>query len=87
MTDQEFLRLATLYLEEEIDQVDLATLHRELANSPERVTQFNDLRLLTGLIHEHGRSAGSEQVDLTADRDTAASDITRDRAVRDGSDH
>ena len=29
----------------------------ELASSIERVRQFNELRLLAGLIHEHGRSA------------------------------
>lgn len=54
MNDEEFLRLTTLYLEDAIDTGDLELLNRELANSPDRVRQFNDLRLVTGLIHEHG---------------------------------
>jgi hypothetical protein len=56
MNDQEFMRFATLYLENAIDDKDLELLNRELSNSPDRVRQFNDLRLLTGLIHEHGQS-------------------------------
>ena len=56
MNDEDFLRLITLYLEDAISGVDLEVLNRELANSPERVRQFNDLRLLTGLINEHGRT-------------------------------
>jgi hypothetical protein len=59
MNDEEFLRLTTLYLEDAIDACDLELLNRELANSPDRVRQFNDLRLLTGLIHEHGRAVES----------------------------
>lgn len=57
MTDEEFRRLATLYSEDAIHETDCEQLNRELANSPDRVTQFNDLRLLAGLIHEHGRSS------------------------------
>ncbi|MEL6108946.1 MAG: hypothetical protein AAFU85_23300 [Planctomycetota bacterium] len=69
MTDDEFLRLATLYLEDAIDQTEQNTLHRELANSPRRVRQFNDLRLLTGLIHEHGRAWGaSDENSSTSDQ-------------------
>ncbi|MDP6720433.1 MAG: FecR domain-containing protein, partial [Pirellulaceae bacterium] len=34
-------------------------LNRDLANSPDRVRQFNDLRLVTGLINEHGRAVES----------------------------
>lgn len=60
MSDEEFLRLTTLYLEDAIDSRDLEALNRELANSAERVRQFNDLRMLTGLIREHGHSGGSE---------------------------
>ena len=37
MTDEEFLRLTTLYLEDAIDAGDLGLLNRELANSPDRV--------------------------------------------------
>ena len=37
MTDEEFLRLTTLYLEDAIDAGDLELLNRELANSPDRV--------------------------------------------------
>ncbi|MEO2033103.1 MAG: FecR domain-containing protein [Planctomycetaceae bacterium] len=59
MKDEEFLRLATLYLEDAIDACDLDLLNRDLANSPDRVRQFNDLRLLAGLINEHGRAVES----------------------------
>ena len=55
MKDEEFLRLTTVYLEDAIDAEDLELLNRELATSPDRVRQFNDLRLVTGLIREHGR--------------------------------
>ena len=44
MNDEDFLRLITLYLEDAITGVDLEVLNRELANSPDRVRQFNDLR-------------------------------------------
>lgn len=54
MNDKRFLHLSTLYLEGAINDYDLDLLNRELADSPERVRQFNDLRLLTGLINEHG---------------------------------
>ncbi len=60
MSDEEFLRLTTLYLEDAIDDSDLDLLNRDLANSPDRVRQFNDLRLVTGLINEHGRAVESE---------------------------
>lgn len=56
MTDQEFQRLVTGYLEGAIDEGNLHALNRELSGSSERVRQFNDIRLLAGLIHEHGRS-------------------------------
>ena len=59
MNDEEFLRLTTLYLEDAIDAGDLELLNRELANSPDCVRQFNDLRLLAGLINEHGRAVES----------------------------
>ena len=59
MNDEEFLRLTTLYLEAAIEAGDLELLNRELANSPDRVRQFNDLRLVTGLIHEHGLTVES----------------------------
>ena len=58
MTNDEFLRLATLYLEDAIDEDQLNLLSLELDRSSSRVEQFNDLRLLTGLIHEHGQSHG-----------------------------
>jgi|GEM_PF-379107 len=54
MKHEEFLHLTTLYLEDAIDAADLELLNRELARSPDRVQQFNDLRLVTGLIKEHG---------------------------------
>ena len=54
MNDKQFLHLVTLYLEDAIIDCDLELLNLELATSPERVRQFNDLRLLTGLISEHG---------------------------------
>lgn len=56
MTDGEFLRLATLYLEDAIDASERNLLNQELANSPSRVRQFNDLRFMTGLIYEYGQS-------------------------------
>ena len=59
MNDEEFLRLATLYLEDAIDPGDLDLLNRDLANSPDHVRLFNDLRLVTGLISEHGRTVES----------------------------
>ena len=54
MKHEEFLHLTTLYLEDAIDAADLELLNRELAHSADRVQQFNDLRLVTGLIKEHG---------------------------------
>ena len=60
MNEEEFLRLTTLYLEDAIDACDLDLLNRDLANSPDRVRQFNDLRLVTGLINEHGRAVEAE---------------------------
>ncbi|MEE2934860.1 MAG: hypothetical protein VYA84_02570, partial [Planctomycetota bacterium] len=56
MTEGEFLRLATLYLEDAIDASERNLLNQELANSPSRVRQFNDLRFMTGLIYEYGQS-------------------------------
>ena len=52
MTDVEFNHLATLYLEDAIDTEALDRLNLELANSPERVRAFNDLRMLTGALSE-----------------------------------
>lgn len=67
VNDNEFQRLAILYLEDAIDVRQLETLGRELSGSPERVGQFNDLRLLVGLIHEHGQnSQASIDGDLNA---------------------
>ena len=69
MNEEEFLRLTTLYLEDAIDACDLDLLNRELANSPDRVRQFNDIRLVTGLINEHGRAAESgNAADLATNR-------------------
>lgn len=53
MTDDEFQRLTVLYLEDAILESDLERLNWALATDPERVEQFNDLRLMIGLIHEH----------------------------------
>ena len=63
MNHEAFLHLTTLYLEDAINADDLELLNRELANSPDRVQQFNDLRLVTGLINEHGRPIDSVSVD------------------------
>jgi hypothetical protein len=60
MNDEEFMRLATLYLENAIDSQELVQLNAELANSALRVNQFNDLRMLAGLIAEHGNT---EEID------------------------
>lgn len=78
MSDEEFLRLTTLYLEDAIAVGDLELLNRELANLPERVQQFNDLRLLTGLICEHGQPVASE---YSEDSHTRASDADLDRSL------
>lgn len=59
MTDEEYQRLVTLYLEDAVDDEELRLLSEELIRSEARVLQFNDIRLLSGLIHEHGRDAGS----------------------------
>ena len=40
--------------EDAINADDLALLNHELTSSADRVQQFNDLRLVTGLIKEHG---------------------------------
>ena len=56
MADDEFKRLVTLYLEDAIDESGRELLNLGLAESAQRVKQFNDLRLLVGLIHEHGRT-------------------------------
>lgn len=67
MNDEQFLHLATLYLEDAINDYDLDLLNRELAKSTERIRQFNDLRLLAGLINEHGYIIESEDTaDLAA---------------------
>ena len=67
MNDEQFLHLATLYLEDAINEYDLDLLNRELARSTERIRQFNDLRLLAGLINEHGYIIDSEDTaDLAA---------------------
>ncbi len=65
MNDDTFLHLATLYLEDAINAHDLEFLNRELANSNNRVRQFNDLRLLTGLIKEHGHGGSSGSIKTT----------------------
>ena len=59
MTDEDFNQLTTLYFEDAIESGDLDRLNLELSASPERVQQFNDMRSLAGLIHEHGRTAES----------------------------
>ena len=66
MNDEEFLRLTTLYLEDAIDPNDLELLNRDLANSPDRVRQFNDLRLLAGLLHDHDQEAGARTTAVRA---------------------
>ena len=67
MNDEQFLHLATLYLEDSINEYYLDLLNRELARSTERIRQFNDLRLLAGLINEHGYTIDSEDTaDLAA---------------------
>ena len=53
MTDDEFRRLSTLYFEDAIDEGGLGQLSRELVGSKARVRQFNDLRVLAGMILEH----------------------------------
>lgn len=54
MSDEEFKQLATLYLEDALSEEGCLRLDQELVKSPDRVREFNDLRLLAGLILEHG---------------------------------
>ena len=75
MNDDTFLRLATLYLEDAISAHDLELLNRELANSTDRVRQFNDLRLLTGLIKEHGHAGSSESIITTPSQPSRRSTV------------
>lgn len=56
MTDDDFKRLVTLYLEDAIGEDDRQLLNSELLDAPDRVRQFNDVRILAGMILEHGRS-------------------------------
>ena len=60
MTDEKFQDLISSYFEETIDDHDLQLLNRELATSSERVKQFNDRRLMVGLVLEHGLTVESE---------------------------
>ena len=60
MTDEKFHDLISSYFEETIDDHDLQLLNRELATSSERVKQFNDRRLMIGLVLEHGLSVEAE---------------------------
>ena len=60
MTDEKFHDLISSYFEETIDDHDLQLLNRELATSSERVKQFNDRRLMIGLVLEHGLSVETE---------------------------
>ena len=60
MTDEKFQELISSYFEETIDDHDLQLLNRELATSSERVKQFNDRRLMIGLVLEHGLSVEAE---------------------------
>ncbi|MEM7395452.1 MAG: hypothetical protein AAF492_24235, partial [Verrucomicrobiota bacterium] len=55
MTNDKFRELVTLYLEDAIDADALEQLNSELAHSPERVREFNDLRLLTGALPDFAR--------------------------------
>ena len=55
MNDEEFNDLATRYLEDGLDQSGRDLLNHELLGSDDRIRQFNDLRMLAGLMLEHGR--------------------------------
>ena len=54
MTDEDFQSLTTLYLEGAISDEECQRMNRELASSHDRIREFNDMRLLIGMIHEHG---------------------------------
>ena len=83
MTEKEFERLVTLYFEDAIEQGDQDSLQSELANSPERVRQFNDLRLLAGMIHEHGRALEVCNADDSSSK-PAEDERSNDFVERDG---
>jgi len=59
MTNDQFGELVTLYCEGVLDADSLEQLNRELANSPDRVREFNDLRLLIGALPESMRESES----------------------------
>ena len=64
MTEEEFQQLTTRYLEGVLNEEELERLGYELSGCQERVKQFNDVRLLTGLIHEHGQNAPNPEFRL-----------------------
>ncbi|WP_404307463.1 FecR domain-containing protein [Neorhodopirellula lusitana] len=72
MNDEEFERLTTLYLEGVLDDNELEMLGQELDRSPARVRQFNDVRVLTGLIHEHGQNTGELEFPIAEPRSVAS---------------
>ncbi|SMP78882.1 FecR family protein [Neorhodopirellula lusitana] len=64
MKEEEFQRLTTRYLEGALNENELEMLGYELSGCQERVKEFNDIRLLAGLIHEHGQNAPNPEFRL-----------------------
>ncbi|EMI41329.1 FecR domain-containing protein [Rhodopirellula sp. SWK7] len=79
MNDIEFQRLTTLYLEGALEENELEKLGHELDRSPARVRQFNDVRLLTGLIHEHGQNTSELEFPSPASKSVTSHGWTRSR--------
>ncbi len=76
-TDEDFHGLATRYLEDALGESEVLMLGQELDRYPARVEQFNDLRILTGLIHEHGQSADERGPQFTQPNAVAPADRMR----------
>lgn len=81
MTEEEFQHLTTRYLEGVLNEDELEELGYELSGCPERVKQFNDVRLLTGLIHEHGQNARNPEVQLESAAAIASPGWTKSRWI------
>ncbi len=77
MTDEDFQSLATRYLEDALEESEVLMLGQELGRYPARVQQFNDLRILTGLIHEHGHNANEPGPQLRQPNSVATADRMR----------
>lgn len=65
MENDEFKRLATLYLEDAIDKRGQQLLSEELTRSEDRIREFNDMRLLAGMLLESSAEPKVAEFPLT----------------------